>query len=161
MNLPQTHSVKHYLRYHLYLFVTHILYNVLSCYFIFVRCRNILRCHHWLFLWYLILLDSPVLQKNLIECICQRFQCIFSFDWFQLAFPNGDRMPAHSGKFMLNFQISFLVPLYFVDPKLCIGFWNGIILATLMPMPETTIYKDTSSVLPHHYVWFPRQSWMV
>lgn len=82
-------------------------------YFIFVRCRNVLCCYHWLFLWYFIPLDSPILQENLIECICQRFQCIFSFDWFQLAFPNGDRMPAHSGKFMLNFQISLLVPLYF------------------------------------------------
>ena len=87
-----------------------------------VRSSNVFCCHHWFFFWYLIPPDSPILQENLIECICQRFQCIFSFDWFQLAFPNGDRMPAHSGKFMLHFHITLLVPLYFVDPKLSIGF---------------------------------------
>ena len=124
-------------------------------YFIFVRCRNVLCCYHWLFLWYFIPLDSPILQENLIECICQRFQCIFSFDWFQLAFPNGDRMPAHSGKFMLNFHISLLVPLYFVDPKLSIGFRYSVIATAFVPMPKASIHKDARSVLPHHDIWFP------
>ena len=44
--------------------------NCISILLFIVIVRNLLSCHHWLFLWYLILLDSPVLQKNLIECIC-------------------------------------------------------------------------------------------
>lgn len=73
----------------------------------------------------------------------------------------GRELPAHSGRFMLNFQISLLVPLYFVDPKLCIGFRYSVIATAFMPMPKATIHKDACSVLPHHDIWFPWQSWMV
>lgn len=70
-------------------------------------------------------------------------------------------LPAHSSRFMLNFQISLLVPLYFVDPKLCIGFRYSVIATAFMPMPKASIHKDACSVLPHHDIWFPWQPWMV
>ena len=54
-----------------------------------------------------------------------------------------------------------LIPFYFVDPKFRIGFRNGVVLASLMTMPKATIHKDAGSVLPHHDVGFPWQSWLV
>ena len=123
--------------------------------------RNVLCCHHGFFLWYLIMCDSPILKENFVKRICQRFQCIFSFDRLQFTFPNGDRVPAHSDKFMLNLQIPFLVPLYFVDPKLCIGFRYGTITTAFMPMPKATIHKDARSVFTHYDVRLARQPWMV
>ena len=120
--------------------------------------RNVLCCHHGFFLWYLIMCDSPILKENFVKRICQRFQCIFSFDRLQFTFPNGDRVPAHSDKFMLNLQIPFLVPPYFVDPKLCIGFRYGTITTAFMPMPKATIHKDAGAVFPHDNVgmsWQP------
>ena len=110
---------------------------------------------------YLIPSDSPILKEYLVERICQRFQRIFSFDWLYFTFPNGDGVPAHCGEFVLNLQIPFLVPLYFADPKLCIGSRYSVIATAFMPMPKATIHKDTSSVLPHHNIGFPWQSWMV
>lgn len=120
--------------------------------------RYIFRCHHWLFCWYIIPLDSPVLQENLIERICQRLQCLFSFGGLQLTFPNGDTVPVHSSKFMLNLQIPFFVPLYLVDPELRIGFWYSIIATTLMSMPKATIHKDASAIFAKDYIWRTRQS---
>ena len=99
-------------------------------------------------------------QEYPVERERQRLQGLFPDLWFQLTFPDGDGVPAHRSEFVLNLQIPFLVPLYFADPKLCIGFWYSVIATTFMPMPEAAIDKDTCAIFPHHNVWFPRQSWM-
>ena len=126
-----------------------------------VRGSNVFCCHHWFFFWYLIPPDSPILQKYLVERIYQRHQCLFSYFGLQFTFPNGDRVPAHSGKFDLHFHITLFVTPYFVGPEFRIGFRYSVIATAFMPMPEASIHKDTRPVLPHHNIWLPRQSWMI
>lgn len=70
-------------------------------------------------------------------------------------------MPAHKGKFLLNFGITFLISCYLVHPELCICLRNRVILTSIMSMPKAAIHKDAGPVLPHHDIWFPWQSWMI
>lgn len=39
--------------------------------------------------------NCPVLQENLVERICQRLQCFFSFRRFQFTFPDDYGVPSH------------------------------------------------------------------
>ena len=117
--------------------------------------------HHRVFHRHFIMTDAMVLQEYLIECEWKRLQSAFSFCGFQLAFPDGYRMPAHRGQLSLHLIVTFLVPLHFFDPLLSVGFGYSIVLTSFMPVPETAVYKDTCAVFPHHDVWLPWKSWMI
>ena len=62
---------------------------------------------------------------------------------------------------MQHFRIALFVPSYLADPKLRVGLRDGVVLASLMSMPEAAVHKDARPVLPQHDVWLARQTWMV
>ena len=128
---------------------------------------DILCCHHRFFFWYFIMLYAMILQENPVKRICQRFQCVFSYGWFQFTFPDGDAMPTHCNKFVPYLIVTLLISSDFIDPKLTVCMWYFAALRVLnfeitdielypVSMPKATIHKDASPVFPHHDVRFTR-----
>ena len=50
-------------------------------------------------------------------------------------------MPSHIPQFNTSFKVPLLVAPDFLLPEWCVCFWQDKILAVLMPVPETSIYK--------------------
>jgi hypothetical protein len=57
--------------------------------------------------------------------------------------------------------VTFFIPVYFLCPEFRIGLGQTEILAPIVPMPETAIYKDTGPVLAQYDVRMPRQTGIV
>ena len=100
--------------------------------------------------------DNMLFQPNLIKRESQRFQYLLPFRWPQLTLPDGDAMPPHLSQSLLRLNITLLVPLDLRLPKLPIRIRYPT--APLMPMPKTSIHKDTSPVFSQHQIRMSRQS---
>lgn len=70
-------------------------------------------------------------------------------------------MPAHSGKFPVLLFVSFAVMINFIEPKMRVGLGDNKIFATFMPMPKTTIDKNTCAVFSQNNIWMSWQSRIV
>ncbi len=78
-------------------------------------------------------------------------------------------MPPHPCKFLLYLDVTLLITHDLLYPKLPVRMWNLttfrvihvekviiIVIVYEMPMPEASIYKDTSTIFPQHYVRLTR-----
>ena len=69
-------------------------------------------------------------------------------------------MPAHGGKLVLLFDVTFLIPFYFLLPKVYVGLRQTEVFAILMTMPETAVHKDDRAVLRNTKSGWPgRRGW--
>lgn len=118
-------------------------------------------CHRPFFLWYFIASYAMVVKIYAVESECQRLQGLCSYSRLQLTFPHRDAMPSHRCKLVLFSQVTSLIALYLCFPKICVSLWQHIILAVLVPMPKTTVYKDYRTILTQHNIWMTRQTRVV
>ena len=77
-----------------------------------------------------------------VERADQRLQSLLPHFGLQLTFPHSYAMPPHRGQFSPVFGIPSLITFHFSPPETDIAFWQDIIAAPLMPVPETTVHKD-------------------
>ena len=64
-----------------------------------------------------------ILQPDLIQSICERFQCVFTFCWFQFTLPYRNTVPTHLRQSLLFFYISLLVPANLRHPEIMVCAW--------------------------------------
>ena len=102
-----------------------------------------------------------VVEESPVEGVAQRLQCGLSPCGFEFAFPDGDGSPSHECQFVAYFVVSLLVTLDLVHPKLGVGLWHSVILASFMSMPETSVDEDASAVLAQDDVGLTRQPLVV
>ena len=71
--------------------------------------------------------------------------CVEGFG-FELAFPEGDGVPAKVAEFDAAVEVAFAVTLDFCLPEVCVGFWHNEVFAVLMSVPEAAVDEDGGSV---------------
>lgn len=99
-----------------------------------------------------------VLQVDMVQSEGEAFQSPFLLVLLQLALPDGDAVPAHTGELLLLLAVAFLVSVDFLLPEVGIGFRYREVLASFMTMPEAAVYEDAGAVLAQHKVgmsWQP------
>lgn len=102
-----------------------------------------------------------VLQEDVVKREGERRQRLLALAGLQLAFPDGDAMPAHLGQLLLLTLVTGLVALNLLRPEVDIGLRHAEIAASLMTMPEAAIDKDAATIPPQHKVRVSRQATVV
>ena len=118
-------------------------------------------CHRPFFFGYFIASYAMVVKVYTVESECQGLQGLCSYSRLQLTFPHRDAMPSHWCKSLLFSQVTSLIAFYLCIPKICVSLWQHVILAVLVPMPETTVDKDYRTILAQHNIWMTRQTRVV
>lgn len=119
------------------------------------------RCHSVILFWKFVVPDAMVIEKNAVERKSQRLQSPFPDSRLQLAFPYCDAMPSHRGKLALVFYVTITVAFYLSFPEFSVAFWNHIISASFMSMPEASVHEDARPVFAKHDVRMTGETWMV
>ena len=70
-------------------------------------------------------------------------------------------MPSHGGEFVAFFCIPGPVALYFCLPEVHVAFGEDTISATIMAVPEASVYEDDGPVLAEDEVGMTWQTWMI
>ena len=102
-----------------------------------------------------------VFQEDAVKRMGEGFQGFFPFGGLEFAFPKGNRVPSHIGKFLLHFTVAFAVAGDFPFPEIRVGFWHYEEAAPLMPVPEATVHEHARAVFRQHDIRFSRQSRMI
>ena len=95
------------------------------------------------------------------ECLVEGVESLFSVSGFQLAFPDDDDSPALGLQLSPLLLIALLVPDDLGLPEFRVGFGHGIVLATLVAVPEASVDEHHRPVLGQHDVRFPRQPLLI
>lgn len=104
--------------------------------------------------------DAMVIEKNAVERKSQRLQSPFLDSRLQLAFPYCDAMPFHRGKLALVFYVTITVAFYLSFPEFSVAFWNHIISASFVSMPEASVHEDARPVFAKHDVRMTGETWV-
>lgn len=107
-----------------------------------------------------LVLDGIVFKENPVQRIFQRLQSTVAFRRLQLTLPNSNAVPAHLSQLALLLPVAFTITVYLVFPKNNISFRQMPVLA-IMPVPETTVYKNTGTIFAHYNIRMTGQAWMV
>lgn len=81
----------------------------------------------------------------------------FFITGFQFAFPDGDHIPSHEGKFSLYHRVTYLIPFQFLLPKSSIGFRNRGTFTAGVLVPKTTVHEDGGTILGQDDIRCPRE----
>lgn len=76
---------------------------------------------------------------------------------FELAFPDGDGVPAELAEVYAALEVAGLVSGNFVLPEPGICFWEDKIAAVRMTVPEAAVDEDCRAVLAEYYVGSTRE----
>ena len=102
-----------------------------------------------------------VAKEYAVERVCQRLQRALAAGRLQFAFPYGDAVPAHTRESRALFLVTADLALYLLTPEVRIGLRQGIVAATVMPMPETSVDEDYRAILAQDDVGMSRQTTVV
>ena len=92
-----------------------------------------------------------------MQQVLQFGKCGLACLGFELTFPNDDGVPPHLSQLGTTLQVALLIACDFLCPKLRIALGHHEVSASLVPMPEASVYEYHRAVLAHHDIGRARQ----
>ena len=93
-----------------------------------------------------ILQSLPESLSILADFLCDAINRFVQNRFLQLAFPDDDDRPAFRFQLTPHLLVAFLISCYFRHPEISVCLGDSVILATLVTMPKTTMYKYNGAV---------------
>ena len=95
---------------------------------------------------YPIRLRLIIQEHDFVQRVEQPLQILLPHLRLELTFPELYDVPPHIAKLDAPVQIPFTITLNLRLPKFRVRFWQDIISASLMPMPETPVHEDARAI---------------
>ena len=108
-----------------------------------------------------VVVDGVVLEEDFVEGVGKGLEGLLPLVGTEFAFPDGDGVPSHGGKFVLHFLVAGFVAGHLVLPEGGVGLGHLVVRTALVSVPEAAIDEDASAVASEHDVGFAWQARVV